>query len=101
MFSSKTWAGETQCQLFELEGHTLGCQKGKEGTVLEAKAFLRLSRFDDNLPPRSVTITVTAGPEIDEGEARILEDDVNDQLIEILKRLGVTSSASSAFERTR
>lgn len=67
----------------------------------EATAFLRLSRLDDNLPPRRVTISVTAGPEIDEGEARILEDDVNDQLIEILLRLDVTLPEGNAMPLSR
>lgn len=68
--------------------------------MLEATAFLRLSRVDDNLPHRRVAISVTAGPENDEGEALILEDDVYDQLIEILQRLGVTSSDLSTIEKT-
>jgi hypothetical protein len=83
--------GEKTNQILHILEHTLSCEKGGDGVTLKAFARLRLTTSGDNLSPRTVTLLVQSGPEEDEGEARIIEDDVNDKLCELLRRLDAES----------
>ncbi len=75
--------------VFQLSSYSINSSRTKDGTMSRAEARLRLTRLDDNIPPRRVRIAIQAGPEPDEGEAQILAADVEEQLIEILAILGV------------
>jgi hypothetical protein len=81
--------------VFQFSGYSLHSTKRRDGIVAMAEAHLRLIRRDDNLPVRSMRITVQAGPESDEGEALIFAADVEEQLVDVLKILKVVPEDAS------
>ena len=82
--------------VFRFSGYSLHSTKRADGIVAIAEAYLRLIRRDDNFPPRGMRITIQAGPELDEGEVQILAADVEEQLVDVLKILGVTLEDASS-----
>jgi hypothetical protein len=82
---------------FEIFGHSVGFRVSENGTMVQATALVRMSRLDDNLPARLVTVSVKAAPETDKGELEILSADVEEQLVEILRLIGALGPEGEGF----